>query len=97
MSEPGRAVRLFDRIMNKTFIFKVSISEYNIANQSENFIVLKVYRKASDELESGTYPDEGDKRCAAKELELFTPHKPQKPKLGRHDQRMKVEGEIIQV
>ncbi|KAI3879912.1 hypothetical protein MKW98_018151, partial [Papaver atlanticum] len=90
VNEPGKAVRVFDRIMNETFVFKVSISEYNISNQSDNFKVLKVCRKASDELESGTYPDKGGKRGATRELEWLAPRTPQKPKLDRHDQRIKV-------
>ncbi|KAI3963094.1 hypothetical protein MKW92_051497 [Papaver armeniacum] len=85
-----KAMRIFDRIMNETFVFKVSISECNIANQSDNFKVLKVYKKASDEQESGTYPDKGGKRCATREQEWLAPRTPQKPKLDKHDQRMKV-------
>ncbi|KAI3881728.1 hypothetical protein MKW92_033006 [Papaver armeniacum] len=88
VNEPGKAVRVFDRIINETFVFKVSISQYNIANQSGNFKVLKVCRKASDELESGTYPDKGSKRGTTRELEWIAPRTPQKPKLDRHDQRM---------
>ncbi|KAI3851347.1 hypothetical protein MKX03_006693, partial [Papaver bracteatum] len=43
LNRPERTLKIFDRIKNENFIFKVLITDSNIRCQSDNFKVLKVY------------------------------------------------------
>ncbi|MCL7027049.1 hypothetical protein MKW94_015594 [Papaver nudicaule] len=59
LGEPEKTMRVFDRIINKTFLFKLLMTEYNITNQSDNFKCIKVFPPKS----SGTpIPKAGEKR-----------------------------------
>ncbi|KAI3889197.1 hypothetical protein MKX03_024651 [Papaver bracteatum] len=69
LNRPERTLKIFDRIKNENFIFKVLITDSNIRYQSDNFKVLKVYTTDNE-----NSSDKGRKRTDAS-LAPSTPHK----------------------
>ncbi|KAI3868248.1 hypothetical protein MKX03_000159, partial [Papaver bracteatum] len=69
LNQPEGTLKIFDRIKNENFIFKVLITDSNIRYQSDNFKVLKVYTTDNE-----NNSDKGRKRTAAA-LAPSTPHK----------------------
>ncbi|KAI3946706.1 hypothetical protein MKW98_003269 [Papaver atlanticum] len=69
-----------DWMINKTFVFKLLVSDQNVANQSDNFKVLKAYKRNSEKDAIDAQSGNAGKKGAVREIERFAPQTPQKRK-----------------